>query len=210
MARTLAAGILSGGVVHEFANLLTVLGGLRQIDALGAPHRPDSELIEQPLARCHELLEAFRDLFSERGRAEAALPAEVDLASLQALLAARLRGRPTRVLAASCTLVLPAPAAGVARLALLCAILAVLEHSRGAPRYPSAIELSAHGSQGRCSRLEARFSGATEAPAGHPAAALAATLSETAADLLRQSAGRLAVRGGPAPGAVLVEVLLPE
>ncbi|MBI4879299.1 MAG: hypothetical protein HY812_06520 [Planctomycetes bacterium] len=198
-------------MVHEFANLLTVLDGLRQIDALGAPHRPNSELIEQPLARCHGLLEAFRGLFSERGRAEAVLPAALELADLRALLVARLRGRPTRVsVEAGPSLVLSAEAGTAARLAFLCAILGVLEHGRGAARYPEAIELSAHGRQDRCTRLLARFSDAAEAPADHPAAELAGTLTRVAGDLLRQSAGRLAIRSGAAASALLVEVLLPE
>ncbi len=95
-ARRLASGAICAGVVHEFANLLTVIDGLEQITTLGIPWSDGHRLIHPPAERGQALVHSFRHFFAERATDG---PVELgdEMRQLEAILRVRLRGRRTHL-----------------------------------------------------------------------------------------------------------------
>lgn len=199
-ARTLAAGALVGGLVHEVANLLTVVDGLRQMERLGQPAKAGAErqaLLDRPAERCSRLIEAFRSLLVEwPGGEDEAAGGGGELAAMRVLLESRLRGRSTRVLVGADPEAAAARAvrADVQRVALLLAVLALLEHARDGRPYPRTIELC---------RVRGGFSAHLAAcrAAGDEEGAFASSsraMLEAASALVRAGGGSLTLeRSGP-------------
>ncbi len=156
--RRLAAGALCSGVVHEFANLLTVLDGLSQITALGIPWSDGQRMIKPPAERGLTLIEAFRHYFAERA-SEGPVDYATEMRHLDSLLRIRLRGRRTH-LEFECDGLrsLPGQYAPHARLTLLLAALAPLEAARIADCYPTRVRVVGTSIDGRAEWL-AHFDG---------------------------------------------------
>ncbi len=144
-ARSAASGLLASGVVHEFANLLTVVDGMRQMAALAPDSPPQVTLLDQPADRCGSIVEAFRHFFGERGERVEASTAGLELASLKELLRAFLRGQAARVEVQEAGGELPVDGrlGATLRPALLCVVLGRLERAREADATPSWVGLSA-------------------------------------------------------------------
>lgn len=201
-ARCLATGILGAGVVHEFANLLTVVDGLRQVAQLGIPFAEGEQLMRPSAARCHTIVEAFRHFFADR--IESASPTfDLEVACLEVLLRARLRGRSTQLdfsgveRAASLD-----PRHAVAlRLAFLCAVLALLEQARGGEGYPRRIEFRTLCDEGRCTGLAVRAIGLA---ASSDAGALESELLSAARALVEPLGGT--VERAPAGDSLRIEL----
>jgi hypothetical protein len=139
-ARNAAAGALAGGVVHEVANLLTVVDGLRQLRSAGGSNE-DLRLLDAPAARCQELVECWRLVFGRR--LPEPVPAEPELRALARLLETHLRGRRTVVAVAAHDAVLDAALLVHGIPVLACAVLAMLERARRAGVDAERLELRA-------------------------------------------------------------------
>ncbi|MFG0317291.1 MAG: hypothetical protein ACF8XB_08465 [Planctomycetota bacterium JB042] len=144
-ARTAASGLLAGGVVHEFANLLTVVDGMRQMAALAPDSPPKLTLLDQPADRCGAIVEAFRHFFGERGDRVEASTARLELTSLGELLRAFLRGHAARVDVQEAGAELPVDGrlGATLRPVILCVVLGRLERARAAEATPSRVGLAA-------------------------------------------------------------------
>lgn len=98
--RVVSSGLLASCLVHEFANLLTIVDGGLQMARLGlAP--PDPATIDPTAVRCGALVRAFRHLFGRPRPVGAVVALRSELAMMEPLLSARLRGQRTRVLVAA-------------------------------------------------------------------------------------------------------------
>jgi len=156
-ARTLASGVIASAVVHEFANLLTVVDGLRQLRAISGDVS-DTALLDGPAAGCEQLVGAFRRLFSRRMTTDSS--ARDDLSSMSIVLAAHLRGRRTVTATDDeLDLVLAGEMAEACSLTFLCQVLALLARCRVSGQDAERVELGAEGSDGRCVALTARCVG---------------------------------------------------
>lgn len=182
-ARLLCAGSLSNGVVHEFANLLTVFHGLRQMSDVGVATASEWSMLEEPVSRGQALVDAFRYFFSERLDGQSGAPVSLEFESLKILLRARLRGRPTRVeIETASSLILSSTHAAAARLSFLSAVLSCLEHGRGG-QYPSVVQFVAVGQGHDCTELTARIHGFVASEAGHPCQGAADELWDAATEV---------------------------
>ena len=208
-ARRTAAGILCSGLVHEFANLLTVIDGLAQIAELGIPWNDSQRMVKPPADRCHGLVDAFRHFFCDSGASASPLTLATEMRHAEQLLRARLRGRGTQVLTSGGEgVALTAARAPRLRLAYLLPLLAALEASRVLDRYPARIELSLDDAPARPPRWHAIVRGgpclervaALDVPnALHPASAPnAEELVRLAEGLARSCGATLALHAGSA------------
>ncbi|MFH0946828.1 MAG: hypothetical protein V2A76_16660 [Planctomycetota bacterium] len=213
-AGALAAGIVGRGVVHEFANLLTVLNGQRQMQQLGMSLDTRESgipvVVHEPADRCQLLVEAFRHFFSDVGVAPCARPLTDDLDSLELLLRATLRGQTTTVECdpACAHLTLVGGTAHMVRLALLLAILSVLEHGRAGDRAPERVYLSARSSGMSCEAILATVTRFRPMPAADVAFVTARRLWDAATRLIRECGGTLLLREDP-PGTVVLRLHTP-
>lgn len=95
-ARTIAAGLLGGGVVHEFANLLTVIDGLSQMSAHGISFEDCRRMIRPSAERSSALIDAYRHFFADRG-SDTPVTFDAEMRRLEILLRIRLRGSKAKV-----------------------------------------------------------------------------------------------------------------
>lgn len=141
--RLLVIGVLGGGIVHEFANLLTVVDGLRQMGEMGLAGTWRPDLVARPAARCQEVVHAFRWAFSDEDDVSTA--ADEAAHWISTLIALRLRGRRTvfdgRGIGEHLG-PLGAQAPQI-RIAILCALLALLDPLRGETPDPEVLTLTA-------------------------------------------------------------------
>ena len=198
-ARSLAAGIVSGGMVHEFANLLTIIDGQRQMERLGlvgdGPTSDIGQMLGEPAERCQRLVEAFRYVFSDLESDVQEVPLSQELGSLEVLLAARLRGRSTRIEIdpIGSKLLLPGRGSQAMRLAFLLGLFAILEHGRARESYPGRISLGGEGYESSCRSMSAMVTAFRVAPVGHVNRATADRLLKTASELVLRFGGRLSL-----------------
>jgi len=201
-ARSLAAGIISGGVIHEFANLLTIVDGQLQLESLGlvagASAGEVGRLLAEPAGRGLQLVEAFRHVFSDLDPGPQEAPLTHELASLRVLLAVRLRGRPTHVEIGSgdSPLLLPGPSSPAMRLAFLLGLLSILEHGRAGDHYPERILLDGTGTGSTCRALIAEVTRFIRAPEDHQGRVMAEHLRQAAGELIASFGGRLILEDG--------------
>lgn len=214
-ARAAAAGLLSSGVVHEFANLLTVVDGMRQMAALAPEAMPTLNLLDKPADRCGGVVEAFRHLFTDRGQHSTSSSARQDLECVRELLKAHVRGLPTRieVSEAGGGLLVDGQSGVVLRAAFLCAVLGWIERSRTTGDRPAWIELSADGADERCHSFSADIviSGSGESGPRPDTDAFAELLLGLGRDLADASGGafREQDRDAAAEGGVRLRIGLP-
>jgi hypothetical protein len=174
-AKLLAAGIVSNGVIHEVANLLTVLDGQIQIRELagGGPRtgRDPLELLQSPAHKCRDVVEAFRACFAYVEPIPYPVPWESEIRALVPVVKLRLRARATEIEVPdeSSQRTLPGAFAARTRIAVLCAILGLLEHARAHDRYPSRIRFELAGKDSTGAVLAVRLFGFERAQAGHAA-----------------------------------------
>jgi hypothetical protein len=90
-ARRTAAGLLGAGVVHEFANLLTVLDGIAQMSAHGISFGDCQRMIRPSADRSTALIDAYRYFFADRGT-DVPVTFDAEMRRLESLLRVRLRG----------------------------------------------------------------------------------------------------------------------
>lgn len=95
-ARTMAAGLLGGGVIHEFANLLTVLDGLSQMSAHGISFDDCQRMIRPSAEKSAALIDTYRHFFADRG-SDAPVTFDAEMRRLETLLRVRLRGCSARI-----------------------------------------------------------------------------------------------------------------
>lgn len=188
-ARMLAAGALAPGVVHEFANLLTIVDGARQLGSHGLSASSGQSLVDAPVQRSRRLVDAFRNVFAELAEGDAPRDAASDLSDLELLLRARLRGTRTHVAVEveSSSLMLPGSERGLVRLACLCGVLGLLERARSSNIGLDTVLLHAAKRGNVCDRLRG-------ACFGQDAGRLLG-LAEDSGSLLLEVAERLAVAG---------------
>ena len=200
--RRLAAGALCSGVVHEYANLLTVVGGISQIHDLGLPWSENQRtMFQSPAERGLGLIEAFRHFLGERS-CSSPIGLDLELRYLEALLKVRLRGRRTTLEIHQDPMPLLHEDASIgARVAILLATLAPLEGLR--ERFPSRIDFEfVPRPDARASgTLRIRFQTEGEIELSSACDELLAVASALAA----QWGGELSVRSG-APGSIEVGV----
>ena len=188
-ARLLAVGALGGGIVHEFANLLTVVDGLRQMGEMGMTKAWRPELLRKPALRCDELVSAFRSTFADE------VPQSVhalgdSLRWIETLLAARLRGhRATVELASVPAIELSGSLAPSVRVALLCCLLAMIEQIGVEPDEPDRLRIHAERAEGGALLLRLDGPRWPDVETRSPATA---ALFEAASDLAAEVGGRLA------------------
>ena len=213
-AGALGAGIVSRGVVHEFANLLTVLNGQMQMQQMGIPAGSQGSgipaVLHEPAERCQLLVEAFRHFFSDHCAAPGSRPLADELDCLVLLLTATLRGQTTTVASdpACARLTLAGETAHMVRLAALLTILSVLEHGRAGDRAPDQVYLSAEGNGSSCATILATVIRFQPMPETDVAFKTARSLWDAATRLMQQCGGRIALREDP-PGKVVVQVYPP-
>lgn len=94
--RLTVSGALASSILHEFANLLTIVDGSRQVARMGLKP-PDSSIIDPTADRCGELVTAFRSVLSAPRCAGIPVRVQHDVAGIAALVEARLRGGMTQV-----------------------------------------------------------------------------------------------------------------
>jgi hypothetical protein len=190
-AARIASGMLASAMVHEFANLLTVIDGLSQVGELGISFAEGQEMMQPPASRCHSLVDAYRHFFTERISSHPS-PVVVDMRQFEILLRARLRGRGTAIDLRGGDCVIDPTRAHALRLVFVLASLAILEEGRRIDRWPQRIEFSTDRVvDGHL--LRARFVALT-APerVEEPLISLAARLASAAGGVLAISRGAVA------------------
>lgn len=213
VARILAAGALAGGVVHEVANLLTVVDGLRQMEQLGMT-RPDagedSNLIDRPADRCTVLVDAFRGVFAEQDPGGGDQPLAEALEQVRVLLRTRLRGRPTRIEidSRSHSLVLPREMAETVTLSLLLVVLAGIENCQQQDAYPGRVTLEPIVNGDACRGMSAWISGCPNALHDVADGSATGTLLQAATRLVRSGNGTLSMHPDEERGGVTIRIQL--
>lgn len=207
-ARTLAAGVLAGGVVHEFANLLTVVDGMRQMEMI-APETPTrAGILSGPSERCQSLVESFRHLFSHRGATPPAGPVVQDLDCFHSMLKIHLRGCPTRIEvdgAATEARLLDGGTGVLLRPAFLCGLLGVIEGGRVQGRVPELIRIGGLGTEDQGHGFVADFGAPVRTDAASDPS-LAELLLGATSELTESAGGRLITPNGTGQGRLSVEL----
>ncbi len=145
LVRLLVAGTIGGGVIHEFANLLTVIDGNRQMAEMGLARR-GTDRTREPLERSRTFVEAYRYVF---GSADPAydVAASLELDAIATLVRVKLRGQPGRVEARiprPDDIMIPRRVATGVRFCFLAAVFGILDSLEQA----SVVELSVGGAVG--------------------------------------------------------------
>lgn len=202
LVRLLVAGAVGSGVVHEFANLLTVIEGNRQMAEMGFV-RSGSDPTREPVERARGFIEAYRYVFGAADPTYDA-PAAQDLDAIASLVRVKLRGRPCRVVvdpaAARSSGVVPARISSGARFCYLAAVIGAIDSSPSA----SSVELAVTVEHGTVTSFDATVRGIATArdmgPDSAPILAAAGTLAtELRADLRREATD----------GAIVLRLMLP-
>jgi hypothetical protein len=209
-AKLLAAGCISSGVIHEVANLLTVIDGQIQIREMNGgvsrPGRDPLTLLQSPAQKCRDVVDAFRSCFAFNESVPYPLPWESELRAIVPLLHVRLRARQTQldVPDGSSRATLPGAVASRVRVGILCATLGLLEHARHLDRYPTRIRIRLNTAPG-ASALEIQVDGFQPAPAGDPHGQAGSRMVEIAEKVLVGSG--LALRVTQSPGEAKVAIV---
>lgn len=188
--KLLAAGCLSSGVIHEVANLLTVLDGQIQIrEMLGGGSRPGRDpltLLQSPAQKCRDVVDAYRSCFAFTEAMQYPTPWESELRAVAPLIQVRLRARQTQLEMpdGSSRTTLPGAVAGRVRIAILCALLGLLEHARHRDRYPARIRMRMGGTETPRAVLEIGVDEFQPAPAGDPHGEAGSRMVEVAEKIL--------------------------
>ncbi len=216
-ARHVASGLVSSGIVHEFANLLTVFDGIRQVRQLRNEASPDLDrMIEEPVERSRQLIDAYRHVFADSWAAPATAVASAsiraDISAVALLTRTRLRGRSTRVEFESpdAADAIDAARSVPLRVVLLLATLAIIEEGKANDLAPVEIRIRGEIGPGESfgATIAARFGSPPAENSSHPSTGLAreawseaeAVVQAFAASLRRSVDGplvRCSVHSGP-------------
>lgn len=197
--KLLAAGCVSSGVIHEVANLLTVIDGQIQIREMGGvsarPGRDPLTLLQSPAQKCRDVVDAFRACFAFTEAVPYPTPWESELRAILPLLHVRLRARQTQleVPDGSSRATMPGASASRVRIAILCGVFGLLEHARHKDRYPTRIRMRLSGGLPPGVVFEVAFSGFVPAPAGDAHGEAGSRMVEVAEKVLAGTAFALRV-----------------
>ncbi|MBK6940135.1 MAG: hypothetical protein IPH13_07985 [Planctomycetes bacterium] len=188
--KLLAAGCVSSGVIHEVANLLTVIDGQIQIREMGGvsprPGRDPLTLLQSPAQKCRDVVDAFRACFAFTEALPYPTPWESEVRAIVPLIHVRLRARQTQIEVpdGSSRATMPGASAGRVRIAILCALLGMLEHARHKDRYPTRLRMRLNGGLPPGVVFEMVLSGFVPAPAGDTHAEAGSRMVEVAERVL--------------------------